>query len=717
MRYATTASTPDAQEVRPTPYRSDLTSRIDHLASDPFGHSDYVDAIETALEKVPSQFTLGLFGPWGSGKSTILGELSRRINSSAKPDMALAVFDAWRYGGDSFRREFVREVGEQLKLQRALPRRFKVDRHVESFAVDVTRPRERRPSLSWAMLVSAVLSALFVVAVIAALYGLYTLVNVDPKTTAKAEIAVLGPIVAFVLVVAGRLTTPVQVQESRRRFEFPEQFTRNFQGLLDKVQVARVVIAIDNLDRCSPERVAEVFSAIKTFLEPALDDRLNPGAKSLCFIIAADDEAVRRHLVAQEVRQTAPSIGSGHGTDGEESQRLAREAVDEYLRKFFNGSIRITEMLDDDMREFTRYEMADLFDAHPSIEDSVRDRLIELTAQGLKRNPRRLKQFVNNLELRLQLFADRRAAGRILIDPDPLVVAMLAILEEEYPDRHRALRRDPGLLSTWHDEAEREDPPELDDQFIGFLRFTDRIRPPDIVPYITLKQTRDELELPGYRDFIEQLDEANSRSLKATMAEEDAELNLNRLRAARAHFERMIASGAWDRAHNVARAILETTSLHGEGGDLAGRVIDRMLANPEVRPLDLDPELLLEVGLAALVPHLFQELLAAELGALKGADGEAEQVLSTSRRSDSREKRLRHFRETVRSRVVAEAVEGRWRGGHEPVGQSGLLHEDALVRGGDPEARRPVVEDLVVLQLVEGIADSRSRDELGKRLG
>jgi hypothetical protein len=169
MRYATTASTPDAQEVRPTPYRSDLTSRIDHLASDPFGHSDYVDAIETALEKVPSQFTLGLFGPWGSGKSTILGELSRRINSSAKPDMALAVFDAWRYGGDSFRREFVREVGEQLKLHRALPRRFKVDRHVESFAVDVTRPRERRPSLSWAMLVSAVLSALFVVAVIAAL--------------------------------------------------------------------------------------------------------------------------------------------------------------------------------------------------------------------------------------------------------------------------------------------------------------------------------------------------------------------------------------------------------------------------------------------------------------------------------------------------------------------------------------------------------------------
>ena len=74
------ASGSEAEAQRRSPYRSDLTYPIGDGAADPFGHRDYVDSIESALREIPDQFTLGLFGPWGSGKSTVLDEVARRMN-------------------------------------------------------------------------------------------------------------------------------------------------------------------------------------------------------------------------------------------------------------------------------------------------------------------------------------------------------------------------------------------------------------------------------------------------------------------------------------------------------------------------------------------------------------------------------------------------------------------------------------------------------------
>jgi hypothetical protein len=42
------------------------------LPSDAFGHRDYTDALISILEDESPPPTIGLFGPWGVGKSTIL---------------------------------------------------------------------------------------------------------------------------------------------------------------------------------------------------------------------------------------------------------------------------------------------------------------------------------------------------------------------------------------------------------------------------------------------------------------------------------------------------------------------------------------------------------------------------------------------------------------------------------------------------------------------
>lgn len=515
---------------------------------------------------------------------------------------------------------------------------------MEAFELDVTKPREASPRPSLASVFSAALSALIVLIAIGVLYGLVAIFDPGDKTTAKGAIAVLGPLVAFILIVAGRLVSPVQVQESRKRFEFPEQFAQNFRELLDEVNVDRVVIAIDNLDRCSPKRVAEVLTTIKTFLEPALEGGENPGAKSLCFIIAADDEALRRHLIAQELaastgvseESSAPRRSREESNDRAVERQaavdgptnpaeVARRSVDEYLRKFFNGSIRIAEMLDEDMREFSRRELEDFIASHQGIDGTTADKLVELTAHGLKRNPRRIKQFINNLELRLQLFADRRAAGHIQIPPDILLVAKLAILEEDFPDEHEALRKKPSLMEHWHEQAEQADAGGLNSDLVAFLRFTNNIRSPHIATYLTMKQTKDELELPGYSDFVAMLDEARTSMLEKNLAPLSAEEIERHAVAAKTHFDREIDARAWASAYGTARSVIENQQLRSV--DSAVRhVLDRCLAHQElkVRLIDLEPRLLLEVGLANLGSTQKGDLVEAMMAGAQGKNASPE---------------------------------------------------------------------------------------------
>jgi hypothetical protein len=60
------------------------------------GFGEYVEAIADAVRGGrPPQFTIGIYGPWGSGKSSILRALEDRLTH--EDDVIPVFFDAWRY--------------------------------------------------------------------------------------------------------------------------------------------------------------------------------------------------------------------------------------------------------------------------------------------------------------------------------------------------------------------------------------------------------------------------------------------------------------------------------------------------------------------------------------------------------------------------------------------------------------------------------------------
>lgn len=312
----------------------------------------------------------------------------------------------------------------------------------------------------------------------------------------------------------------------RSRLEDPEKFTERFGALLQKVKRPRLVIAIDNLDRCSPDRVEELLSTIKTYLEPAAqqsEPRLlrrlakSSTTKDAVFVIAADDEALRRHLEAKE------SAASGRQRSSAEISRY----VDEYLRKFFPAIVRIRPLLDADMKAYAERELADFNEAH-SLSDETRAALVEMVAAALSRNPRRVKQFANNLEARLRVVTQREAEGRIHppISDQILVIAKVAILEEEWPRSFAVLQENPRALDAWQTQVvEGQGPSAPDNEDVAFLRFISRsraIRATNLSAFLRLKQSQEEIELPRYADFLGALELGTPDEVEKILAE-DAE--------------------------------------------------------------------------------------------------------------------------------------------------------------------------------------------------
>lgn len=236
--------------------------------SDSFGHKAYAEAIAGILAEAKAPFTLGVFGDWGFGKTSVIDEVGRLVTED---QCGFASFDVWRYQGDALRRQFLRDIAEKLKEQGALRRRYRPSRALRDLEVDVTTS-EQRIRFSWRGTVVSLMQGLIVgVLVWLFLNSRYPteILGSVPAEGSKADIAalVVGGVTAF-LAWLGQIIRVDQRVLSLRRIEEPERFLEKFQELLAAVTRPRLVIAVDNLDRCSPDTVDALLATIKTYLEP-----------------------------------------------------------------------------------------------------------------------------------------------------------------------------------------------------------------------------------------------------------------------------------------------------------------------------------------------------------------------------------------------------------------------------------------------------------------
>lgn len=87
---------------------------LNSFESDSFGHKYYCEAIVDSIKSSEPPFTIGIFGSWGTGKSSLI----RNIDNTLKKDKKIRTIniDAWRYiNAENLKRVFLIHVAKNLK--------------------------------------------------------------------------------------------------------------------------------------------------------------------------------------------------------------------------------------------------------------------------------------------------------------------------------------------------------------------------------------------------------------------------------------------------------------------------------------------------------------------------------------------------------------------------------------------------------------------------
>ena len=144
----------------------------------------------------------------------------------------------------------------------------------------------------------------------------------------------------------------------------PEQFSECFKKIIDDFfnkEQKKLIIIIDNIDRCQGESVYRLLTDIKTFL--------GNENKDIIFLIPVDDVELKKQIFSNTI-------------DNKENE--------EFLRKSFNTVLRIKPYIETDMYEFAK-KLAK--DNNLQFNEDV----IYLASKKYSKNPRRIVQLYNNL--------------------------------------------------------------------------------------------------------------------------------------------------------------------------------------------------------------------------------------------------------------------------------------------------------------------------------
>ena len=114
----------------------DKELNLNEKENDLLNGKSYVETLKNIIKNAPLKgtFTIGLFGEWGSGKSSIIKTVKDEITKNNKEfgSIKFIIYDAWKYVQDSFRRMFLLNLQKELKQERTdLMEKFYCNKTVE----------------------------------------------------------------------------------------------------------------------------------------------------------------------------------------------------------------------------------------------------------------------------------------------------------------------------------------------------------------------------------------------------------------------------------------------------------------------------------------------------------------------------------------------------------------------------------------------------------
>ncbi len=368
-------------------------------------HADLISEIVTDPEMLP--VTIGLFGDWGGGKSSILKIIERDLSDNS--DFAVIYFNSWVFEGyEDAKAAILTSLLTELLHQRKWTAVVQDEIHSLLKRVRWMKVLKSGASAGLAYLTANPLL----------LAGIESPLEAEPVDVPSdsAESATEPP-------KKGGLKPGDFLETIEETVLNVRSFREDFQGLIEKTKLKAFVILIDDLDRCSPERVIENLEAVKLFLN----------VESTAFVVATD-----RRIVENAIRVRYSNVFSGDRAQSLEQESL----VTDYLEKLIQVPYTLPKLAPHEVRsymallflkkhldskkfgevlgEYTEFLAQERYSSFPlgdtleslpegsaKVELTECVRLVEACSDaitdGLKGNPRQIKRFLNAYWLRKKL--------------------------------------------------------------------------------------------------------------------------------------------------------------------------------------------------------------------------------------------------------------------------------------------------------------------------
>lgn len=379
-------------------------------------HASLLKDVVTNPKNLP--ITVGLYGDWGSGKSSILKILQEQLEND--DNTVVVYFDGWSFESfDDAKMSLIQGIVDALENNEKFFAKVKDDTEGAFNAVKEAFAGLKK-SINWMRALKVTAKAALPVAS-AVMTGGTSIIPilisafqenkehlVDLLTGDKAK--------EF-------LQSAINSENDEKKYKAVREFRADFEALINKSKQGQIVILIDDLDRCLPRHIIDNLEAIKLFLN----------VPKTAFVIAADQYIVSNAIKSEyKTIIEASKEDRAHDNLGEAYMekfiqlpytlpKLSPKEVETYVTLLFCQStldesnfLKIQEdfILFVSQNKFEKYGWDKITNVISS--DDTHDlsstigfvsHFATIIGNSLRWNPRLIKRFLNAFEVRFSLLS------------------------------------------------------------------------------------------------------------------------------------------------------------------------------------------------------------------------------------------------------------------------------------------------------------------------
>lgn len=369
-------------------------------------------------ESGDNPISIGVSGNWGTGKSSMVKMIGKELEKSNKAEKTTYIFlefNAWLYQGyDDAKTALLHSVAKKLSEEmkkRHIPESDKtLWKRFQKFTKRINWLQVSKIGLP--LLVGLIPGAAPAGAAAALISSIVNSIKTPDDKGKNAE-AVETNLKEFL----SNFDDILKDDETKSTTQQIEELRKDFEDILEKLNI-RLVVLVDDLDRCLPETAISTLEAMRLLLF----------VKRTAFIIAADEQMIRNGVRAHfgnvdlsddlitsyfdkliQVPITVPRLGipevkvytfllfldleARKGNVSIDSQQKVQKNLEEALSKAWQKNVSLVEA-----KSLLTDSEQDAMAEYISISEQIAGVLV--SSNRIKGNPRLIKRFLNALEIR-----------------------------------------------------------------------------------------------------------------------------------------------------------------------------------------------------------------------------------------------------------------------------------------------------------------------------